>query len=564
VRQKNGRRQRGGSQLDWEFGGDEPVVVRDTVPFTNPRRAVSHATQAAQRHAHGLHRRAVTSPSHAAQFHATQPEPTAFHRTHPNDVEIFMPTADEHINGASPASHAPRQVEEADEDWEHATTADLRDAFRGIEAAPRVRAVRQSLELALDDWWSQQKLVSPALLRNGLLVLEAGNSLDEPHLSLLLRSALRMRRGMLTALRHQTDPDRAAYLLKESLLHEADPLPTSTLWWLRQQDENSDEWAELLYYDLEQDAQAATGARQRLVQDGLRQLESDELLVEPPPDEAPRPWPLISVRPRLWSIGRAVILGLLAVLLLGAFAWNRQRSQLDDVVFIPAGVYSASEPAGGTQSVRLEAFAIDRTEVTNRSYRLCYEQGACPLPHSLDSATREGYFFDPAFDFYPVVNIDWEAANAYCAWAGKRLPMWSEWEVAASIAPATQRRYLYPWGDVFQRQYANSALTNVGDTQRVGLYRPVGSSSFGGDDMAGNVAEWTAFPTDTNAVENASALREAYVVKGGSYRDGPDALRTDAYMRMAPDSAQPWVGFRCTTTISDGDQGFFLFTNRRS
>lgn len=552
------------SQLDWEFGGDEPVVVRDGVSSATTRQGIPHGAQAAQRHAHGRHRRAIERPQAVPPVPPAEPV-FSIHRS-TEDVNLFRPEANEQAHPVEPPIIESIPHEQIDDAWEEGATVDLRDAFRGIEAAPRVRTVRQALELALDDWWSQQKLLSPALLRNGLLVLEAGNPLDEPHRSLLLRSALWLRRGMLTALRHQTDPDRAAYLLKEALLLESDPLPLSTLWWLRQEDENSQEWVELLQYDLEQDIRDAAGERRKLVEAALRQLQSDELLVEPEPAPLPPRWPMIRVIPPVWSVGRALIVVLLVVLLLGTVAWNRQRSQFNDVVFVPAGVYTISNPTDETNiaevSVELGAFAIDRTEVTNRDYRLCYEQGHCPPPQDIDSATRQGYFFDPAFDFYPVVNIDWESARAYCAWAGKRLPTLSEWEVAASIAPATQRRYLYPWGDFFQRQYANNALTNVGDTQRVGLYSPVGESSFGADDMAGNVAEWTVSSATVDLDENMTLRPQEQAVKGGSYQDNADGLRTDAIVWLAADSAQPWVGFRCSATISDDLQGLFLFTNR--
>jgi hypothetical protein len=81
-------------------------------------------------------------------------------------------------------------------------------AFTGPQAAPRIDAVRRNLDLALDGWWRSGALPAPALLRDGLLLLEAGNPLDEAQRSLLLRAALAHRRGVLTALRYQTDPER--------------------------------------------------------------------------------------------------------------------------------------------------------------------------------------------------------------------------------------------------------------------------------------------------------------------------------------------------------------------
>ena len=113
----------------------------------------------------------------------------------------------------------------------------------------------------------------------------------------------------------------------------------------------------------------------------------------------------------------------------------------------------------------------------------------------------------------------------------------AEWEVAAAYAPATQRYYFYPWGDRFEPRYANSAANEPPDTQPVGFYHPFGSSSLGAADMAGNVAEWTA----TTAPDDASR----YLVKGGSYRGEPDALRTDAAWTLPAANAEQWLGFRC-------------------
>ena len=78
-------------------------------------------------------------------------------------------------------------------------------------------------------------------VRFGSAVLEAGHTLDEPQRSLLLRAALAEHRGMLTALAHQTDPERTAVILAEALLatpHETGPVPLTLaeLTQLRQED----------------------------------------------------------------------------------------------------------------------------------------------------------------------------------------------------------------------------------------------------------------------------------------------------------------------------------------
>lgn len=572
-------RTRGDSRVEWEFGEhDVPIAANGSVD-PGRRDGLTHREHSVQRHGRGFHRTTFAPRPKATRVrpYATPPQESltdpadelasasaferrpqaAVHRSASDPVPVEIASIE--LPGAQPdTTELPRphasEIEHAE--WESDDGTDLRDAFRSVGADARVRSVRQALELALDEWWSQQKLLSPPLLRNGLLVLEAGHKLDEAYLSLLLRSALRLRRGMVTALRHQTDPDRAAYLLKEALLYEPAPLSTETLWRLRQEDPESDDWVALLHYDLEQDAQTLTGERQQLALAAMRQLESAELLLEEG-EEPQRPRLRIVVTPRLWSVGRAVIIALLLFMVLVTGAWNRHRSRLNDVAFIPAGTYTVANEQMGVREVTIPSLAMDRTEVTNRSYRICYEQGECTLPQRLDSATRSGYFFDPAFDFYPVVNIDWESASRYCAWAGKRLPTLDEWEVAASVAPITARHYVYPWGDVFQRQYANTRLSGIGDTQRVGLYHPLGSSSFGVADLAGNVAEWTTFASSGLAPLNENAVAEeqtTYIAKGGSYLDGSTGVEARTYVPVEAATFQPWLGFRCVTTVPDDKQ----------
>ena len=107
----------------------------------------------------------------------------------------------------------------------------------------------------------------------------------------------------------------------------------------------------------------------------------------------------------------------------------------------------------------------------------------------------------------------------------------------AAVAPATHRRFVYPWGDRFEARFANSVVTARQETEAVGTYQPVGNSPWGVTDQAGNVAEWTLMP--------ATNLVDGYVVKGGSFQDDPIALRTDALQEVTKTTAAPWLGFRC-------------------
>lgn len=176
----------------------------------------------------------------------------------------------------------------------------------------------------------------------------------------------------------------------------------------------------------------------------------------------------------------------------------------EDMISIPAGTFrmgcDGAHPGGDgfcrgnflpLHTVYLDAFRISRTEVTNARYALCVAAGICTPPSSNSSATRPDYYGNPVYDNYPVINVTWHQAAAYCAWIGGRLPSEAEWEKAARGASDTRA---YPWGDAapdctLANVYRSGSGNCVGDTSAAGSY-PAGASPFGALDMAGNVREW--------------------------------------------------------------------------
>ena len=538
--------------IEWEFGDEvEPgLPSADIKIFKRPHvgfsRSVGNADEIVDRYTSAPESPTDTTPPYAPPPYSSpaysSPAWTAPHADTSADVE--SPRGE--VDNDAPVASSTERVDAA-----HMVNP-LASAFTGAQAKQRVQAVRNALEDALDAWWSHQELIAPPLLRNSLLVLEAGYALDEAYLSLILRSALRLRKGMITALRYQTDPDRAAFLLKDALLNADNPLPTSELWHFKREDEESEEWAELLIEDLRQDVRRLSGRELLLAQAALKQMESRTLLPDAPalkqrqrqglrlaPDQ-----PILIARPQRWPIGRSVLILLFLIVLASFYVWRQQRSVLAEAALIPAGQYALDsfEADALPRIVTVAEFAMDRTEVTNSAYRRCYEQGVCPKPALDSSATHADYFNDPFFERYPVINVDWQSASAYCTWAGKRLPSADEWEVAASIAPATERQFRYPWGNLYDDQLANSGRSQLGDALQVGLRYPADASPFGLTDMAGNVAEWTSTPGPNATV---GEIASAYLVKGGSYLDEPSELAVDASKEIAMNAAEPWLGFRC-------------------
>jgi formylglycine-generating enzyme required for sulfatase activity len=178
----------------------------------------------------------------------------------------------------------------------------------------------------------------------------------------------------------------------------------------------------------------------------------------------------------------------------------------DGMVLVPGGRalvggYSSScswdEPI---HEVVLRSFFIDVFETTNEEYRLCVRDGSCTEPSHLDSLRRESYFYDPDYDAFPVIALDWGQADTYCRWLGGRLPTEAEWEKAArggcELRGSTDRCEVgtdarpYPWGsEPPDCTRANFALSCYGgDTAPVGMF--VGDvSPYGVMDMGGNVKE---------------------------------------------------------------------------
>ena len=187
--------------------------------------------------------------------------------------------------------------------------------------------------------------------------------------------------------------------------------------------------------------------------------------------------------------------------------------------------------------IRVEAFSIDRVEVTNARYGLCVEAGACSLPvgTAFGDATKAGH---------PVTIVSWAQAAAYCQWVGKRLPTEAEWEKAARGVDGRR----YPWGSRLEPDRVNAGYT--AGTAAVGSYA-AGVSPYGVLDMAGNVWEWTSslyrpYPYAAGDGREDLKARGARVNRGGSWyyeawyvRTTYRATADHIYRRIAD------LGFRC-------------------
>jgi hypothetical protein len=411
----------------------------------------------------------------------------------------------------------------------------------GRFAPGRANYIRDQLDRALDRWWAVGELPPLALLRDGLLMLEAGASVSESQRTLLLRTALAYDRGVQTALHHQVDAERVALVLAEALLEWEAPLDPERLPGILAGDEQVQQ---LLVAELERSQVLLTGEARARAQVALVLLPRPTSPKRKPVAVPPLPSMSTSTADRGGRLSRQLLLVLLLVALVGFVLWQRRLTTPTGMVAMPAAEYALipADKSAPMNSVRLDAFFIDRFEVTNRDYRACIESGQCLWPVHTNSTTRTDYFTNPAFNEYPVVNVTQAMAAAYCAWQDKRLPTVDEWQVAASVSSQTGQPFRYPWGENFEAQRVNSAATRLGDSVVVGSFRPGGDSPSGASDMAGNVAEWTA----TLVVGSVGPVRA--IVKGGSFASDMDAVAVGAEMQVEVNSALPQLGFRCART----------------
>ncbi len=262
---------------------------------------------------------------------------------------------------------------------------------------------------------------------------------------------------------------------------------------------------------------------------------------------------------------------------------------------VPAGEFLMGSPGGTTNlfesypatetprhEVYLDSFMIDKYEVTNREFAEFLNAGRrapgfaekreqwVVIRNDLEKQEKADWWPTeieedggtyapvPGFGKYPVLSVSWYAADAYCRWAGKRLPTEAQWEKAARGGLAKKD---YPWGNeiptggvIFKRAWQNNAYP--APAAEVGNYYPNG---YGLYDMAGNVSEWCSDWYDPAYYQRSPSKGPKgpetgfqKVVRGGSWANAAPFLRVAYRNSSTPESLNSGVGFRC---VKDPDKG---------
>ncbi len=242
------------------------------------------------------------------------------------------------------------------------------------------------------------------------------------------------------------------------------------------------------------------------------------------------------------------------ILLPGKTAFS-QTAVTEDMVYVPSGEFimgidGEESKLGPAQSVYVNAFYIDKYEVTNARYKEFVDAvGYTPLPDNwVDGTYPEGKAD------HPVAYVNWYDAEAYCEWAGKRLPTEAEWE---KTARGTDGR-AFPWGEDWNEgTMSNSAGGTHNDTVPVGSY-PEGTSPYGALDMSGNVWEWVQDWFALYTVPySVSETGDKKVVRGGSWQTRHETdVRCGFRSYTDPNTKIAGIGFRCALSAITPVHGY--------
>ena len=253
-----------------------------------------------------------------------------------------------------------------------------------------------------------------------------------------------------------------------------------------------------------------------------------------------------------------------------------------DMIFIAAGEFQMGSNDNTDEkpvhTVYIDAFHIDRYEVTNAQYKAFVDANPQWRKNQIPSELHNGNYlkhwngdnYPSGKADHPVTYVSWYGAMAYAQSVGKRLPTEAEWEKAARGGKSGLK---YPWGNTISNTQANYG-NHVGDTTVVGNYP---ANGYGLYDMAGNVLEWCldAYYGDfyfssphrnplggVNTIENVDLVISDFakvtttrVARGGAwYNTEVQNIRVAYRNRVSPTLTNVALGFRCVKATTPLDR----------
>lgn len=226
------------------------------------------------------------------------------------------------------------------------------------------------------------------------------------------------------------------------------------------------------------------------------------------------------------------------------------------MITIPMGTFimgsdkGVAEDASPGHPVKVASFALGKYEVTNKEYKEYIKANNRPSPEGWS-----GTEYPTGQDDFPVSNITWQEANAYCAWlslvsgARFRMPTEAEWEYAAR---GSDNRF-YPWGEDW-----DATKTIFGDNSSAAS-KAVNSAQLSGDrspfgivGMAGNISEWTNSPFSlyANSKAKEDPCPNCKVIRGGNYQTKKKERLNSVNRAWQPDDYKDErLGFRIAVDI---------------